>query len=51
VAHGHILRVVGARWVGLPVSAGALITLDTASLSTLDHEHGQPTIAHWNVTL
>lgn len=51
VAHGHILRVVGARWVGLPVSAGALITLDTGSLSTLGHEHGQAAIAHWNITL
>jgi broad specificity phosphatase PhoE len=51
VAHGHILRVIGARWVGLPVSAGALITLDTASLSTLGEEHGQSAIAHWNVTL
>ncbi len=48
VAHGHILRVVGARWVGLPVSAGALLALDTASISVLSAEHEQAVLGHWN---
>jgi probable phosphoglycerate mutase len=51
VAHGHILRVIGARWIGQPVSVGALIALDTASVSTLSYEREQPVIEHWNVTL
>jgi probable phosphoglycerate mutase len=49
-AHGHILRVIGARWIGLPVGAGGLIALDTASISVLGFEHGQPVLSHWNLT-
>jgi broad specificity phosphatase PhoE len=49
VGHGHCLRVVGARWVGLPPSAGALLRLDTATLCRLGHEREQPVIARWNV--
>jgi probable phosphoglycerate mutase len=48
VGHGHALRVVGARWIGLPPSAGGLLHLDTATLSTLGHEHGREAIMHWN---
>ncbi|WP_229074603.1 histidine phosphatase family protein [Actinoplanes sp. DH11] len=49
VAHGHCLRVTGARWVGLPPSAGGLLKLDTATLSVLGFEHAvDPVIAHWN---
>jgi probable phosphoglycerate mutase len=50
VAHGHILRVIGARWIGLPASGGGSLALDTASLSVLDHEHGTPVLGHWNLT-
>jgi broad specificity phosphatase PhoE len=49
VGHGHSLRVTGARWVGLPPSAGGLLRLDTATLSTLGHEHGRPVILRWNL--
>jgi broad specificity phosphatase PhoE len=47
-AHGHCLRVAGARWVGLPPGAGALLRLDTARLSTLGYEHGRPVLLAWN---
>jgi probable phosphoglycerate mutase len=49
-AHGHILRVVGARWVGLDVSWGRALALDTASISELGREHGDPVISGWNDT-
>lgn len=48
VAHGHSLRVAGARWIGLPASGGGLLKLGTATLSTLGFEHGKPAIASWN---
>ncbi|MEV4711938.1 histidine phosphatase family protein [Micromonospora sp. NPDC049374] len=48
VGHAHALRVLGARWVGLPPSAGGLLRLDTATLSLLGHEHGRRVILRWN---
>jgi probable phosphoglycerate mutase len=48
VGHGHCLRVCGARWVGLPPRDGRLLKLDTATLSTLGFEHGDPAIDTWN---
>ena len=48
VAHGHALRVAGARWIGLPASGGGLLRLDTATLSVLGHEHARPVILEWN---
>ncbi|GAA4602863.1 putative phosphoglycerate mutase [Actinoplanes octamycinicus] len=49
VGHGHSLRVAGARWVGLPPSAGGLLKLDTATLSTLGFEHAvDPVLTSWN---
>jgi probable phosphoglycerate mutase len=49
VGHGHALRVLGARWVGLAPSAGGLLWLDTATLSGLGFEHDRPVILRWNV--
>jgi probable phosphoglycerate mutase len=49
VGHGHCLRVVGARWVGLPPSGGALLRLDTATLSRLGYEREQRVILRWNL--
>lgn len=48
VAHGHISRVLGARWVGLPVRGGASLLLDEAAPCVLGAEKGLPVIAHWN---
>ncbi len=47
-SHGHFLRVLGARWVGLPASGGAYLLLDTATLSYLDHERDQRVVRVWN---
>ncbi|GID91872.1 histidine phosphatase family protein [Amorphoplanes digitatis] len=48
IAHGHSLRVTGARWIGLPPSGGGLLKLGTATLSTLGFEHGNRVIDAWN---
>ncbi|MGW0833728.1 histidine phosphatase family protein [Streptomyces prunicolor] len=49
VAHGHFLRVLTARWLGLPPAKGALFQLATGTLGRLSTEHGRPVIAAWNV--
>jgi broad specificity phosphatase PhoE len=47
-SHGHLLRVIGARWIGLPAQDGALLALDTATLSVLGHEREQRVLRVWN---
>jgi probable phosphoglycerate mutase len=49
-AHGHFLRLLGARWLGLPPSSGALLRLAPASLSVLGWAYGAPAIESWNDT-
>jgi len=49
VAHGHLLRVLGARWLGLEPVAGRFFRLDTGTLSLLGFEHDEPVIRMWNV--
>jgi broad specificity phosphatase PhoE len=49
-AHGHILRILAARWIGLPPEHGASFALDTASLSELGFERENRVIEHWNTT-
>jgi probable phosphoglycerate mutase len=48
VAHGHVLRVLTARWLRLPPSDGKLFRLDTSTISTLGTEHDEPVIQRWN---
>ena len=49
VAHGHALRVLGARWLGLAVRDGRLLTLGTAARCVLGHDHGTAALVHWNL--
>lgn len=48
-AHGHLLRALAARWLGVGLDFGAHLGLDTASISVLGFEHECPAIRRWNV--
>jgi len=50
-AHGHVLRVLGARWLGLAASAGSQFLLETATLCVLSSYHGVPAVKRWNAPL
>jgi broad specificity phosphatase PhoE len=47
-AHGHILRIVACRWLGLPPQDGRLFALATAALTTLGYEHETRVISRLN---
>jgi broad specificity phosphatase PhoE len=49
VAHGHVLRVLTARYLRLSPDEGRLFRLDTGTISTLGTEHDEPVILSWNV--
>ncbi|MFC9700072.1 histidine phosphatase family protein [Streptomyces sp. NPDC056943] len=48
VAHAHVLRVLTARYLGLPPSEGRLFLLATARVGRLSTEHGLPVVSGWN---
>jgi broad specificity phosphatase PhoE len=48
VAHGHVLRVLAARWLELPPVGGRLFALDAGSVCVLSWDREAPVVAHWN---
>ena len=46
--HGHALRVLAARWLGLPPQDGRHFVLDTATISVLGSERESPAVLRWN---
>jgi broad specificity phosphatase PhoE len=47
-AHGHVLRVLAARWLGLPPGGGQHFLLDTGTLNVLGYYRGIPAVKAWN---
>lgn len=49
-SHGHMLRVLGARWISLEPACGARFALSTASLCLLSYERTSRVIGRWNLS-
>jgi probable phosphoglycerate mutase len=50
-AHGHVLRAMAARWLGLRAADGGYFLLDTATLSILSYYQDIPAVRRWNAPL
>lgn len=50
VAHGHVLRILTATWLGLSSDLGRLFELDPGALSMLGYERNQRVMTGWNIT-
>jgi broad specificity phosphatase PhoE len=48
-SHGHMLRVLGARWIGLGPEQGALLGLSTGAICVLGHERRTSILSSWNL--
>ncbi len=48
VSHGHYLRILAARWVGLAPADGRRLALGPGSVSVLGWERENPVILTWN---
>jgi broad specificity phosphatase PhoE len=49
--HGHLFRMLAARWLALPPVSGSHFLLDPSTLSVLSHYHGIPAVKAWNAPL
>lgn len=49
VAHGHLLRILTATWLGLPARDGRLWALGAGGMAVLGWERTQPVISRWNI--
>jgi broad specificity phosphatase PhoE len=49
-SHGHMLRVLGARWIALAAESGGRLGLSTGAICVLGHERATAVIARWNET-
>ena len=47
-AHGHVLRVLAARWIGLPAASGQHFLLDTGTLCVIGYYRDIPAVRVWN---
>ena len=51
VAHAHILRSLAGTWLGLGAAGGALLNLNTATISVLGQERERRTVVRWNASV